>query len=228
VKGKRKTIINDKILSFLNALAYKNRKTITHKTGINGKNNTILNKGNCKEIIFDVSGDNNEIFIGFNTSLRDRVFYIRGNGHKVIIGENCQFGEIEIWIEDHNCSIFIENGVTIQQAKISVTEPFSILRIQKDCMISNNVEIRTGDSHSIIDIQTGVRINKAANVTLKKHVWLGAHTKVLKGVTIEENSIIGTGSVVTSDITANSIAVGIPAKVVRSGINWDRKRIYDY
>jgi acetyltransferase-like isoleucine patch superfamily enzyme len=63
-------------------------------------------------------------------------------------------------------------------------------------MIAKFVEIRTGDSHSIIDIQTGERINKAGNVILKDHVWLGAHIKVLKGVTLGENFIIGASSIV--------------------------------
>lgn len=45
------------------------------------------------------------------------------------------------------------------------------------------------------------------------HVWLGVQVFVLKGVVIGDNSIIGTGSIVTYDIPANSIAIGIPAKV---------------
>ena len=46
-------------------------------------------------------------------------------------------------------------------------------------------------------------------ITIKDHVWIGGNTTVLPGVTIGENSIIGAGSVVTKDIPANVIAVGM-------------------
>jgi acetyltransferase-like isoleucine patch superfamily enzyme len=100
------------------------------------------------------------------------------------------------------------------------------MEIHKDCMLAKYVEIRTGDSHSIVDKETGKRINKAANVCIEEHVWIGAHAKILKGVTIGNNSVIGTASVVTKDVPEGSIASGVPARVIRTGISWDRKRIF--
>jgi serine acetyltransferase len=46
-------------------------------------------------------------------------------------------------------------------------------------------------------------------------VWIGANVTVLKGVTIGEDAVIGAGSVVTKDIPAGVIAVGVPARVIR-------------
>jgi acetyltransferase-like isoleucine patch superfamily enzyme len=92
-------------------------------------------------------------------------------------------------------------------------------------MLAKQVEIRTGDSHSIVDIVTGKRINYASNVILEEYVWVGAHSKILKGVRVGHNSIIGTGAIVTKDIPANSIAAGVPAKVLRSGVDWKRERL---
>jgi len=46
--------------------------------------------------------------------------------------------------------------------------------------------------------------------------WLGAHVVVLKGVTIGEGAVIGAGSVVTRDVPAHSVAVGNPARVIRT------------
>ncbi len=46
--------------------------------------------------------------------------------------------------------------------------------------------------------------------------WLGAKVIVLKGVTIGQHAVIGAGSVVTRDIPAYAIAVGIPARVIRT------------
>ena len=68
---------------------------------------------------------------------------------------------------------------------------------------------------------------KIAPVKICKNVWVGGHSKILKGVTIGNNSVIGTAALVTSDIPAHSIAAGVPAKVIRSNIDWKRERIID-
>ena len=47
------------------------------------------------------------------------------------------------------------------------------------------------------------------------NVWLGGDVKILAGVTIGDNTIIGAGSVVPKDIPENVIAVGNPCKVLR-------------
>lgn len=46
-------------------------------------------------------------------------------------------------------------------------------------------------------------------------VWLGANVTVLKGVTIDNHAVIGAGSVVTKNIPAGAIAVGVPARVIK-------------
>jgi acetyltransferase-like isoleucine patch superfamily enzyme len=55
----------------------------------------------------------------------------------------------------------------------------------------------------------------SAPTRLGNEVWLGANVVVLKGVTIGDRAVIGAGSVVTKDIPANAVAVGVPARVVR-------------
>ena len=52
-------------------------------------------------------------------------------------------------------------------------------------------------------------------VRIGKNCWLGANVTVLPGVTIGDNTVIGAGSVVTKDLPANVVAVGVPAKVIR-------------
>ena len=48
------------------------------------------------------------------------------------------------------------------------------------------------------------------------NVWIGANVTVVPGVNIGDNLVIGAASVVTKDVAANSIAVGSPARVIRS------------
>ncbi|WP_137166606.1 sugar O-acetyltransferase [Salinimonas lutimaris] len=63
-------------------------------------------------------------------------------------------------------------------------------------------------------------------VTIENNVWIGAHTVVLPGVTIGENSVIGAGSVVTRDIPANVVAVGNPCRVLRPIGENDKQRYF--
>lgn len=62
--------------------------------------------------------------------------------------------------------------------------------------------------------RTGIEIGQ--DVTIEDDVWLGGCVVVLPGVTIGHGSTIGAGSVVTKDIPCNSVAVGNPAKVVKT------------
>jgi acetyltransferase-like isoleucine patch superfamily enzyme len=52
-------------------------------------------------------------------------------------------------------------------------------------------------------------------VVIEDRVWLGARAIVLKGVRIGHDAVIGAGAVVTSDVPPRSVAVGVPARVVR-------------
>lgn len=69
----------------------------------------------------------------------------------------------------------------------------------------------------------GVEIAKP--ITVGNNVWIGAHSTVLAGVTIGDNAVIGAGSVVTRDIPANVVAVGVPCRVMRE-ITEDDKITY--
>ena len=55
-----------------------------------------------------------------------------------------------------------------------------------------------------------------APITIGSDVWLGGNVSVLPGITIGDNCVIGAGSVINKDIPANTVAVGIPCKVVKS------------
>jgi len=55
----------------------------------------------------------------------------------------------------------------------------------------------------------------AKPVKIEDNVWIGEYVTILPGVTVGKGSIIGTSSVVTRDIPPYTIAVGIPAKVIK-------------
>lgn len=55
----------------------------------------------------------------------------------------------------------------------------------------------------------------AKPIVLERSVWISAAATVLAGVTIGENSVVAAGAVVTHDVPANSLAAGVPARVIR-------------
>lgn len=196
------------------------------KKRIKGSNN-ILSFYNIfiSKSTLNISGNKNSVFIAKSSKIGDLSINILGNNNKLEIEKNCIIKGGCLWLEGENCHLRIGHNTTIEAAHIAVTENNGKILIGDDCMLSNNIEIRNGDSHSIIDIETSKRINQAENVIIGNHVWVGSGTTILKGVTINDNSIVGTGSIVTNSCLENSIIAGIPAKVVKQNITWKRERI---
>lgn len=88
-------------------------------------------------------------------------------------------------------------------------------------MFAAHVSIRTTDQHPIYN-EDGSRTNNAKNITIGKHVWLGAHAAVMKGVSIGNGTVVGYGSLVTKSLPDSCIAIGSPAHSIKSGIKWLR------
>ena len=126
------------------------------------------------------------------------------------IGKNC-------WIEpDFRCefgkNITLEDNIYINFGCIILD--CAEVRIDSNTLIGPNVGIYAVN-HSL---DSKERINGGCfgkPVHIGKNVWIGGDAKILAGVTIGDNSIIGTGSIVTKDIPSNVIAVGNPCKVIR-------------
>jgi acetyltransferase-like isoleucine patch superfamily enzyme len=116
-----------------------------------------------------------------------------------------------IRIGDH---VLISPGVRISAAQD--------ITIGDNCMIASGAYITDSDWHGIYD--RSLPPDTAYPVRLENNVWIGDSAIICKGVTIGENSIVGAGAVVSSDIPANSIAVGNPARVVKT-LDPDRKII---
>ena len=174
-----------------------------------------------QNIVFDVNGNNNTVFVGSGTRLSNSNIFIWGDNNRLTIMNNVQ-GSCDLWIVGNECQIVIGEYTTIVKATIGVSEVRSSVFIGKDCMFAHEVDIRSSDSHSIIDVSTNKRINFAKDISIGNHVWIAPGVKVLKGVCIDDNSIIAAGAVVTKDIPSNCIAAGVPAQVKRTGVTWIR------
>jgi len=208
-----------RMFAFLYRLVGNNRRRVR------GRGNR-LELGGCllRNVLFDVDGDNNHVIVHSGSRLADTTIHIRGFNHRLEIGRFCAYSG-ELWLEDSGCRIVIGEHTTIYGAHLAATEPGSVITVGKECLFSQGIQVRTGDSHSIIDTGTNRRINPAQDVEIGDHVWIGRDVKLLKGSAVGTHSIIGTGSIVTERIPPNSLAVGIPAKVVRTEVTWAAERL---
>lgn len=147
------------------------------------------------------------------------VFFV-DRGADIIIGSHAQisFGHGLRFMRDFTGHIYgrvtIGDGVFFNRGcHVVVHEGLSI---GNHCLFGELVSIHD-DNHipgrgSEPIASRGVR---TAPITIGDNVWVGAKATVLPGVSIGDNAVIGANAVVTRDIPANTIAVGIPARVVR-------------
>ncbi len=85
-----------------------------------------------------------------------------------------------------------------------------VCSIGDDCILSENISIRTTDHHSIIDLATWEQINEPADVAIGRHVWVGAGVSIVKGVRIGDGAIIAVNSTVTMSVPAREMWGGLP------------------
>ena len=83
------------------------------------------------------------------------------------------------------------------------------------CQIGPNVQLLT-PTHPLDGDLRGAGLEGAEPIVLGENVWLGGGAIVCPGVTIGANSVIGAGAVVTRDVPEGVLAVGVPAKPIRS------------
>lgn len=96
-----------------------------------------------------------------------------------------------------NCTFLDLGGITIED---------NVLLAPNVSLLSEGHPVSPEERHSLIP----------RPIHIKKNAWIGAGSSILQGVTIGENSIVAAGAVVSKDVPDNSIAGGIPAKVLKS------------
>ena len=85
------------------------------------------------------------------------------------------------------------------------------ITIEDDVMLAANVQLLS-NNHDEYDRQ----VLTCKPIHIKKGAWIGAGVSILPGVTIGEYAIVGAGAIVTKDVGDYEVAVGVPAKVVKT------------
>jgi maltose O-acetyltransferase len=161
-------------------------------------------------------------FVSGGTPIRNQPVLFVGQG-QIVLGEDVQFG----WLRS---PLFFTGYCHVEAARGAVVElgdrgEFNNntmiksegpgVRIGADALFGAHVEIFDSNFHDLHPARRRGGTPRMAPVEIAENVFMGMGVRVLKGVTIGADSVIGAGSVVTAPIPAGVIAAGNPARVVR-------------
>jgi acetyltransferase-like isoleucine patch superfamily enzyme len=124
------------------------------------------------------------------------------------------------WI-GHGGKIRVHEGEVSIGAKTVIGQEctisaFQSVSIGRECILADRVMLIDFD-HGVTEVDRPIRLQGIykRDVRVGHNVWMGYGACILRGVTIGDNSIIGTSSVVTKAFPANSVLGGIPARLIR-------------
>ncbi len=171
-----------------------------------------------------------QAFVSRWRNLYCRLLGVRINGYvwmrDIEISRNFQDIEVE-----KGCSL--DRGVTLLcsgesslQPKIRIGSSTYINRntfidaallivIGKECAIGPGCYITDHDHGTQLDLPPLAQPLISQPTHIGDRVWIGANATILKGVSIGQDAVVGAGSVVTKDVPAGAIVVGVPAKIIR-------------
>jgi len=154
-------------------------------------------------------GRNLELEISKRGKVRFGRFVWVGDGTKI----RCHEGEVEIG----------PKTVLGQECTISA---YRRVRIGEQCVIADRTMFIDFD-HGMVEVERPIRVQGIymKPVEVGSNVWIGYGAAVLRGVSVGDNSVLGTYAVLTKDVPANSVVAGIPARVIRmreapAGLRW--------
>jgi acetyltransferase-like isoleucine patch superfamily enzyme len=124
------------------------------------------------------------------------------------------------WI-GHGCKIRVHEGEVAIGAKTVMGQECTIsayqhVSIGRECILADRVMLIDFD-HGVTEVERPIRLQGIykRDVRVGHNVWIGYGACVLRGVSVGENSVVGTNSVLPKDVPANAVVGGVPARVIR-------------
>jgi acetyltransferase-like isoleucine patch superfamily enzyme len=124
------------------------------------------------------------------------------------------------WI-GHGTKIRVHEGEVSIGAKTVLGQECTISAFQRvaigrECIVADRVMLIDFD-HGVVEVERPIRLQGIykRDVDVGHNVWIGYGACLLRGVTVGDNSVIGTSTVVTKDVPANAVVAGVPAKILR-------------
>jgi acetyltransferase-like isoleucine patch superfamily enzyme len=124
------------------------------------------------------------------------------------------------WI-GHGTKIRVHEGEVRIGAKTVIGQDCTVsayqhIAIGRECILADRVMLIDFD-HGVVEVERPIRLQGIykRDVDVGHNVWMGYGACVLRGVSIGDNSVVGTSAVVTRSAPANAVLAGVPARVIR-------------
>ena len=147
------------------------------------------------------------------------VFFGKGLQLQIAKGAEIRFGRF-CWIGDgtkiRSHEGFVDIGAKTVFGQECTVSSFREVRIGEQCVIADRAMFIDFD-HGVVEVERPIRQQGIYTrpVRVGANCWIGYNACFLRGVVVGDNSIVGTNSVVTKALPANSVAGGVPARVIR-------------
>ena len=190
---------------------------------INGNNNKVVIElpANFVNTAIVIDGDNNK-------------FSLKTTKHRTI--RHTTFGL------DGGSEITVGSGLSVYRDVHVVAKNGKNISIGDECMFAREIMIRNNDGHVILDRTTGELLNAPENIVIGDNVWIGARVMILKGPDLllaaafsffladdGNGSVVGAMAMVNKKFDEEHVLIaGVPAKVVRTNIEWRREDFAKY
>lgn len=163
-------------------------------------------------------GHHNHVAIGRGSSCNGLSILCRSHG-TIHVGDHVRLETLHVFLLAAAKLIVGEHTAFVGDASIAAHEARDIT-IGHNCLIAGGVSFTVSDMHSIVDVETGERVNPPRPIHVGHRFWLGTKATLLKGATIGDGSIVAAHALVSGAVPANALVGGIPAKVLRTNVTW--------
>ena len=156
--------------------------------------------------------------------IRRQPVLLKGAG-RIVFGTNVQFGYHDspgylseyayVEVQEPHSEIHVGDGSLFNNTVTLRTQGPGI-SIGPACLFGTHVEVFDSDFHDLHPARRRTGTARMGHTSIGRNVWIGSGTRITKGVTIGDHTVVGAGSIVTSSLPEGVIAAGNPARVIRA------------
>lgn len=170
-----------------------------------------------------VSGTYGAVFVRKGALFSGCSVCFKNGGAAIFEKSRYKITGVKVYINHSDSIFYIDEDFSCVDCKCYLYEGNDIY-IGRDNQWSFDIQIRNSDAHSIIDLTTNQVCNRGQDINIGDHCWLANNVAVLKGGSLENDTIVGAYSVVTKHFSENNIIIaGNPARLIKSNVKWSRQ-----
>ena len=178
--------------------------TVNNPTALNFQKNSKIQIAKNAQFLLNKKWSKNDYF--------PSLLFLGENAKIFINGTFSIYSGSRIYV-NKNAELILGSGFINNNLNLSC---FNKIEIGNQVAISENVSIRDSDNHQILNSTNEISLP----IKIGNKVWIGMNVTILKGVEIGDGAIIAAGSVVTRNIASKCLAAGVPAKIIKTNVEW--------